>query len=103
MRRDWCVLSKDVGNFVLDQILKNIPRDKLVEVIHEFLTKLKEDLHAGRVPLPKFLITKCLTKNPKDYPDAANQAHVQAALQVIAKGMYVCIMSCLPLSRPYQG
>ncbi len=89
VRRDWCVLSKDVGNFVLDHILRDLPRDKLVDLIHEFLVKLKEDLHAGRVPLPKFVITKCLTRAPKDYPDAANQAHVQAALQVMAEGTSV--------------
>jgi DNA polymerase alpha subunit A len=36
---------------------------------------------AGSVPLGKFIITKQLTKNPSDYPDAKSQPHVQVALR----------------------
>lgn len=38
-------------------------------------------VHAGTVPLHKFVITKQLTKRPEDYPDAKNQPHVQVALR----------------------
>ncbi|RQM27400.1 hypothetical protein B5M09_005273, partial [Aphanomyces astaci] len=37
VRRDWCVLSKVVGNVVLDLILSGIGRDEVVEKIHEHL------------------------------------------------------------------
>lgn len=41
---------------------------------------------AGLVPLNKYIITKQLTKNPSDYPDAKNQPHVQVRMV-----MYSCI------------
>ena len=40
----------------------------------------------GAVTMDKFIITKQLTKRPEDYPDAANQAHVQVALRLRAAG-----------------
>lgn len=38
------------------------------------------------MPLNKFIITKQLTKQPSDYPDAKNQPHVQVALRRLAAG-----------------
>ena len=34
VRRDWCPLSKDVGNFALQQILSGQPREEVVEAVH---------------------------------------------------------------------
>ena len=38
--------------------------------------------------MDQFVITKQLTKRPEDYPDAANQAHVQVALRLRAAGKH---------------
>lgn len=38
------------------------------------------------MPVNKFVITKQLTKQPEDYPDAKNQPHVQVALRRKAAG-----------------
>lgn len=81
VRRDWCGLSKDVGNFVLEKILSGRPKEEVVEEIHNHLREVRKQLDAGQVPLGKFVITKQLTKRPEDYPDAKAQPHVQVALR----------------------
>lgn len=48
---------------------------------------------AGLVPLNKYVITKQLTKNPSDYPDAKNQPHVQVALRRRAQGKQNGVMA----------
>ena len=37
VRRDWCPLSKDAGNFALREILSGKPRETVVEAIHAHL------------------------------------------------------------------
>lgn len=37
VRRDWCALSKDVGNFALARILSGLPREEVVDAIHTHL------------------------------------------------------------------
>lgn len=93
VRRDWCPLSKDVGNFALRAILIGQPREEVVNAIHEHLGDVKEKVLAGLVPLNKFIITKQLTKRPDDYPDAKNQPHVQVALRRRAAGKQNGVMA----------
>jgi len=42
VRRDWCPLSKDVGNFALRAILSGEPREVVVNAIHEHLADVKD-------------------------------------------------------------
>ncbi|KAI3432425.1 hypothetical protein D9Q98_003979 [Chlorella vulgaris] len=93
VRRDWCPLSKDVGNHALKAILSGAPREDVVNSIHEHLEDVKEKVLAGLVPLNKFIITKQLTKRPDDYPDAKNQPHVQVALRRRAAGKQNGVMA----------
>ncbi|CAI7845073.1 unnamed protein product, partial [Closterium sp. NIES-53] len=81
VRRDWSVLSKEIGAFCLKQILSGRPREEVVEAIHNELRNLAARLRAGEVDLTSFVITKTLTKPPSDYPDANSQPHVQVALR----------------------
>ncbi|KAL3682848.1 hypothetical protein R1sor_000870 [Riccia sorocarpa] len=81
VRRDWSALSKEIGNFALEQILSEGSREDVVEAIHNQLRKLQEEMRNGQVELEKYIITKSLTKSPEDYPDAKNQPHVQVALR----------------------
>lgn len=37
VRRDWCPLSKVVGNFALKEILSGKPKEDVVMAIHEHL------------------------------------------------------------------
>ena len=41
VRRDWCPLSKDVGNFALREILSAKPKEDVVTAIHEHLHKVE--------------------------------------------------------------
>ena len=54
---------------------------------------------AGLVPLNKYVITKQLTKNPSDYPDAKNQPHVQVALRRRAQGKQNGVMAVSGFGR----
>ncbi|KAI0077749.1 DNA polymerase alpha catalytic subunit [Panus rudis PR-1116 ss-1] len=85
-RREYCNLSKNVSQFVLDRILSGEATEVVVEQIHEYLTSMGEDIRAGKVKLDDFIIFKRLGKNPEDYPDAKSQPHVQVALRMKARG-----------------
>ncbi|KAF7309528.1 DNA polymerase [Mycena indigotica] len=85
-RREYCNLSKDTSQYVLDQILSGDPAEEVLQNIHDHLTELGQKVREGRVSLDKFLIWKRLGKNPEDYPDAKSQPHVQVALRMKARG-----------------
>ncbi len=40
VRRDWCPLSKAVGNYVLSQILSGNSRDEVVFNLNEYLSSI---------------------------------------------------------------
>ncbi|OWZ15399.1 DNA polymerase alpha catalytic subunit [Phytophthora megakarya] len=86
VRRDWCVISKAVGNEVLDFILSGNSRDDVVESIHEHLEQVAERMRSGKEPIEQYVITKSLNKQPEQYPDRAKQYHVQVALALRALG-----------------
>lgn len=86
VRRDWSLLSKEVGDFCLSQILSGGSCEDVVESIHSSLMKVQEEMRKGEVPLEKYIITKSLTKAPGAYPDAKNQPHVQVALRLKENG-----------------
>jgi DNA polymerase elongation subunit (family B) len=64
VRRDWCVLSREVGIQVLDAILSGREREEIVDSIHGLMTALAAEMRSGRIPLDKYVITKGLNKNP---------------------------------------
>lgn len=41
---------------------------------------MQEEMRSGQIELDKYIITKSLTKNPEEYPDARNQPHVQVSI-----------------------
>ncbi|KAK9096970.1 hypothetical protein Sjap_022467 [Stephania japonica] len=86
VRRDWSLLSKELGDFCLSQILSGGSSEDVVESIHSILMKVQEEMRNGEVPLEKYVITKTLTKAPEAYPDAKNQPHVQVALRLREAG-----------------
>ncbi|XP_054824492.1 DNA polymerase alpha catalytic subunit isoform X2 [Prosopis cineraria] len=86
VRRDWSLLSKEIGDFCLGQILSGGSCEDVVESIHSSLRKVQEEMRSGQVPLEKYIITKTLTKPPEAYPDAKNQPHVLVAQRLKQKG-----------------
>lgn len=85
-RREFCKLSKDTSQFILEQVLSGLPTELVVEKIHEYLSELGKEVKEGRKNLEDFIIHKKLGKNPQDYPDAKSQPHVQVALRMNLKG-----------------
>ncbi|XP_057770285.1 DNA polymerase alpha catalytic subunit [Salvia miltiorrhiza] len=86
VRRDWSLLSKELGDFCLGQILSGGSCDDVVEVIHSSLMKVQEEMRNGQIPLEKYVITKTLTKPPEAYPDSRSQPHVEVALRLKRSG-----------------
>ncbi|KAJ0704122.1 putative DNA-directed DNA polymerase [Helianthus annuus] len=82
VRRDWSLLSKETGDFCLEQILSELSCEEVVESIHNKLRKVQEEMRNGEVALEKYIITKSLTKPPEAYPDAKSQPHVEVALRL---------------------
>eukprot|EP01084_Bolivina_argentea_P111949 199673_1 len=89
VRRDWSLISKQVGKEVLDCILceeeEETTTDDVVMKILELLRKYRRLIDENGIKLAQFQITKKLTKQPKDYPDATKQAHVMVAIQMQSK------------------
>lgn len=96
VRRDWCVISKAVGNEILDFILSGSSRDEVVESIHEHLEQVAERMRSGEEPIEQYVITKSLNKQPEQYPDRAKQYHVQVALALRAQGKPIGAGSHIP-------
>ncbi|KAL0721627.1 hypothetical protein Bca4012_036226 [Brassica carinata] len=86
VRRDWSLLSKEIGDLCLAKILYGGSCDDVVEAIHNELMKIKEEMRNGQVALEKYVITKALTKSPEAYPDSKSQPHVQVAIRMRQRG-----------------
>ena len=86
VRRDWSRLAAEAGKVILTHILSDLSTEQRTEYIQNHLTKLREDLETNKVPLYLLILTKQLTKNPKEYRDKKNLQHVQVALRYNAKG-----------------
>ncbi|KAF8141953.1 hypothetical protein EV363DRAFT_1468612 [Boletus edulis] len=85
-RREYCALSKNVSQYVLDQILSGEAAEDVAENIHEYLATIGSNVRDGKIKMDDFIVFKRLGKNPEDYPDAKSQPHVQVALRIKAKG-----------------
>ncbi|KAJ3052467.1 DNA-directed DNA polymerase alpha catalytic subunit pol1 [Rhizophlyctis rosea] len=96
VRRDWCGLSHDVSQYVINQIFAGEGREELLEKIHKHLTQVAEDVRQNLIPIEKYIITKSLTKNPEEYADKKSQPHVQVALQMKAKGLAAKVGDIIP-------
>lgn len=84
VRRDWSQLAVMAGNYVVDQLLSDLPLDERIDNIHSHLEKIREQLNDGQIPLPMFTITRQLTKNPNEYLKDQSLPHVQVARRMNA-------------------
>ena len=86
VRRDWCKLAKDVGDTCLDEIFQKRAVEDTVEKIHDALREARTKMVNNQVNVESYIVTKQLTKSPRDYPDANSQPHVKVALRRIEQG-----------------
>ncbi|KAN0009712.1 hypothetical protein ACTFIU_007011 [Dictyostelium citrinum] len=89
VRRDYCDLTKDIGQWVLNLILGGEEKIALFSSIKEYLESVQQQIKDNSINVEKFIITKTLSKQPEEYNDADVQPHVQVALQMRAKGLHV--------------
>jgi DNA polymerase alpha subunit A len=58
VRRDWCSLAKQAGEFVLDLILAGKQRDDMVLILNDYFSTLGSKLKNSQIPLKDFVINK---------------------------------------------
>lgn len=71
------------------QVLSGENTEEPVHWISSLLMQKCQEMDENKIELDNFIITKTLTKDPQDYPDAKHQAHVQVALRLKARGKVV--------------
>ncbi|EFJ41338.1 hypothetical protein VOLCADRAFT_107737 [Volvox carteri f. nagariensis] len=79
VRRDWCPLSKDEGNFALSAILSGGNREEVVAEIHNHLRQTAEKLRAGQGETVPYII--CVERKRDDATAAAATADGPAAAE----------------------
>ncbi|KAK9448679.1 uncharacterized protein V1518DRAFT_417885 [Limtongia smithiae] len=79
-RREYCGLSKDASQYVLNQILSGEQNETVVEKIHEYLRDLGEKVRAGEIAVPKYTVYTKLGKEPEQYPGGKTMPQVHVAL-----------------------
>eukprot|EP00922_Rhytidocystis_sp_ex-Travisia-forbesii_P051926 GHVS01077070.1.p1 GENE.GHVS01077070.1~~GHVS01077070.1.p1 ORF type:complete len:994 (+),score=171.39 GHVS01077070.1:532-3513(+) len=89
VRRDWCGLTKVVGNKVLDIMFSNMKVDEVAGHIQTVLEATATDMDTGRIAMELYCITKGLTKMPEQYADSKTQPHVKVAKRLAQAGQSI--------------
>lgn len=84
VRRDWSQISVMAGRVILDELLSDRQMDDKIENVHAKLEKFRVSIESGTTAMHLLAITKQLTKQPKEYPNAKSLPHVQVALRMNA-------------------
>lgn len=82
VRRDWCNLSKEVGNKVLDEILSGKDRERIIVELNDYFSEMNNNMRTNGLDIIKYIITKQLTKAPSEYSDFKSLPHVAIALRL---------------------
>lgn len=86
VRRDWCKLSKQVGNKVLEEILSGKEREQILINLNQYFCDINDKMKAGQISLDNYVITKQLTRPPSEYTDFKSLPHVIVADRLIKAG-----------------
>jgi len=76
VRREWCDLVGEVVEKVINMLLKQPDVNLVVNYVRDILQKLKH----GQIPIEKLVMTRTLSKPPKQYK--AKQPHAYLALKL---------------------
>lgn len=88
-RREYCALSKEISQHLLNEILSGDETETSVARIHEYLRDIATKMREQTIAIPKYTIYTQLGKGPKEYPNADSMPQVQVALRDIARGKTV--------------
>jgi len=58
VRRDWCNLSKQVGNKVLDEILSGKEREKIIVELNDYFSDMNKSMRNNGLEINYYIITK---------------------------------------------
>lgn len=106
VRRDWCIQSKVTGRYVLDQLFDlEKEKEEAIANILIHLEELAQTMRSGDLPLDKYVITKGLSKHPKDYPNSESQPHVQVALRMLENKQVLNVGDHIPyiITEPLEA
>ncbi len=79
VRRDWCPLSKTLGNEVLNTILSLRNFEEIEMNLWNIFTSTAKKLKDNTAPLKDFIITKQLLRSPSEYSSSTSYPHVEIA------------------------
>ncbi|EAR93502.3 DNA polymerase II (macronuclear) [Tetrahymena thermophila SB210] len=82
VRRDWCQLSRDAGNKILEIILESKSSENMLDDIKKYLIQLNDDINQKNIKNSNYYITKRLTKRVDQYGEK-NLPHVAVAQRSI--------------------
>jgi DNA polymerase alpha subunit A len=85
-RREYCPLSREISQRILNEILSGDEAEVAVQRIHEYLREISGKMREQAIPAQKYIILTQLGKNPKEYPNADSMPQVQVALREMARG-----------------
>ncbi|KAK3710838.1 DNA-directed DNA polymerase alpha catalytic subunit pol1 [Vermiconidia calcicola] len=88
-RREYCQLSKDTSQELLNYLLSGEDPEKVVSQIHDHLSSLSEKMRSNSIPVHKYTIYTQLGKAPNEYPNSNSMPSVQVALKLMAKGKQI--------------
>ncbi|KAF1813024.1 DNA polymerase alpha catalytic subunit [Eremomyces bilateralis CBS 781.70] len=88
-RREYCKLSKDTSQQLLNFLLSGEDPEVVVEKIHDYLRELSSKMREFQIPVQQYTIFTQLGKNPDDYPNGASMPSVQVAKKLMATGRHV--------------
>ncbi|KAK4242477.1 hypothetical protein C8A03DRAFT_11363 [Achaetomium macrosporum] len=85
-RREYCPLSREISQRILNEILSGDETEVAVQRIHEYLREISGKMRQQAIPAQKYIILTQLGKAPKEYPNADSMPQVQVALREMARG-----------------
>ncbi|KAL2134192.1 hypothetical protein VTI74DRAFT_813 [Chaetomium olivicolor] len=85
-RREYCPLSREISQRILNEILSGDDTEVSVQRIHEYLRDISAKMREQAIPPQKYIILTQLGKAPKEYPNADSMPQVQVALREMARG-----------------
>lgn len=85
VRRDWAPISRMASDHVLNILLANKSRDETRSQIIHYLNELSARIDANKEPFSSYIMTKKLTRDPRDYANPKDLPHVCVALDMLRR------------------
>lgn len=85
-RREYCALSKEVSQKLLNEILSGEDQELVLNRVHDYLRDLADKMRGYQIPVQKYVIYTKLSKRPEEYPNKETMPPAQVALRELARG-----------------